>query len=67
MDFSKNCDVITFEIEQVNVDALESLEKVGKKVYPKSKTLRIIQDKNKQKHFFQKNNIPTADFRFFSN
>ena len=67
IDFSKNCDVITFEIEQVNVDALESLEKVGKKVYPKSKTLRIIQDKNKQKHFFQKNNIPTADFRFFSN
>ena len=41
MDFSKNCDVITFEIEQVNIDALESLEKAGKKVYPKSKTLRI--------------------------
>ena len=67
MDFSKNCDVITFEIEQVNVDALESLEKVGKKVYPRSKTLRIVQDKNEQKNFFQKNNIPTADFRFFSN
>lgn len=67
MDFSKNCDVITFEIEQVNVDALESLEKAGKKVYPKSKTLRIVQDKNEQKNFFQKNIIPTADFRFFSN
>ena len=67
MDFSKNCDVITFEIEQVNVDALESLEKAGKKVYPKSKTLRIVQDKNEQKNFFQKNNIPTADFSFFSN
>ena len=67
IDFSKDCDIITFEIEQVNVDALESLEKDGKKVYPKSKTLRIIQDKNEQKYFFQKNNIPTANFKFFSN
>ena len=67
IDFSSDCDVITFEIEQVNVDALEFLEKRGKKVYPKSKTLRTIQDKNQQKQFFQKNNIPTADFKFFPN
>ena len=64
-NFGKNCDIITFEIEHINVDALEALEKEGKKVYPKSKTLKIIQDKNLQKSFFQKNNIPTSNFKFF--
>lgn len=64
--FGEKCDIITFEIEHVNVDALEFLERNGKEVYPKSKTLRIIQDKNKQKIFFKKNDIPTANFKFFS-
>ena len=64
LDFSNDCDIITFEIEHVNVEALEFLENNGKKVYPKSKTLKIIQDKNEQKCFFKKNNIPTADFKF---
>ena len=65
--FGEKCDIITFEIEHVNVDALEFLEKNGKEVYPKSKTLKIIQDKNKQKSFFKKSSIPTANFKFFSN
>ena len=63
--FGKDCDLITFEIEHINVDALESLEKIGKAIYPKSKTLRIIQDKNLQKYFFKKNNIPTSNFEYF--
>ena len=63
--FGKDCDLITFEIEHINVDALESLEKIGKAIYPKSKTLRIIQDKNSQKSFFKKNNIPTSNFKYF--
>ncbi len=63
--FGKDCDLITFEIEHINVDALESLEKIGKAIYPKSKTLRIIQDKNLQKSFFKKNNIPTSNFEYF--
>ena len=63
--FGKDCDLITFEIEHINVDALESLEKIGKAVYPKSKTLRIIQDKNSQKSFFKNNNIPTSNFKYF--
>ena len=67
LSFGKKCDLITFEIEHINIDALDQLEKLGKKVYPKSETLRIIQDKNEQKSFFKKNNIPTADFKFFSN
>ncbi len=67
LSFGNKCDLITFEIEHINIDALDQLENLGKKVYPKSETLRIIQDKNEQKSFFKKNNIPTADFKFFSN
>ena len=66
LDFGKKNDVITFEIEHINVEALEELEKIGKEVYPKSKTLRVIQDKNLQKTFFQENNIPTAPFKYFN-
>ena len=65
--FGKECDLITFEIEHINVDALEKLENLGKEVYPSSKTLRIIQDKNRQKSFFRDCDIPTANFKYFRN
>ena len=67
LNFGKECDLITFEIEHINVDALEKLEALGKKVYPSSDTLRVIQDKYKQKCFFKDHNIPTANFKFFEN
>ena len=44
-NFGKKVDVLTFEVETVNIEALEALEKEGKKVYPSAKTLRNIQDK----------------------
>lgn len=66
-DFAKNADVVTIEIENVNVEALEALEKEGKKVYPSPKTLRNIQDKGIQKQFYAKHNIPTSDFQVFEN
>lgn len=65
-NFGRKTDVLTFEIEGVNVEALEQLEKEGKKVYPSAKTLRKIQDKSIQKKFFKDNNIPTAAFQKFS-
>lgn len=65
-NFGKKVDVLTFEIEGVNVDALEQLEKEGVVVYPSSKNLKIIQNKGKQKEFYRKNGIPTADFWVFS-
>ena len=64
-NFGKDCDIITFEIEHINVKALEVLESEGKMVYPKPKTLKIIQDKNIQKSFFVDNKIPTSNFKFF--
>ncbi len=65
-NFGKQVDVLTFEIENVNVDALEVLEREGKKVYPSSKTLRTIQNKATQKLFYVDNNIPTAPFVRFA-
>jgi len=61
--FGSNCDVITVEIEHVNVDALEALERMGKKVFPQPRVLRIIQDKGLQKEFYRLNGIPTSEFR----
>jgi len=65
-NFGKQVDVLTIEIENVNVDALEKLEKEGIKVYPSSKTLRTIQNKAKQKLFYVDNNLPTAEFLRFA-
>lgn len=64
-NFGKQVDVLTFEIELVNVDALEKLEQEGIKVFPSSKTLRIIQNKGKQKQFYKDTNLPTSDFQLF--
>jgi len=65
-DFGKDVDVLTIEIENVNLDALEKLEDEGKKVYPPTTALRIIQNKAKQKLFYVDNGIPTADFHRFA-
>ncbi|QBN19931.1 5-(carboxyamino)imidazole ribonucleotide synthase [Flavobacterium nackdongense] len=66
-NFGKQVDVLTFEIELVNLEALEKLESEGLKVFPSPKTLRLIQNKGIQKEFYAKNNIPTAPFEKFSN
>ncbi len=65
-NFGKNVDVLTIEIENVNVDALEALEKKDIKVYPSSTTLRNIQNKATQKLFYRDHQIPTADFSRFA-
>jgi 5-(carboxyamino)imidazole ribonucleotide synthase len=60
--FGKDLDVITIEIEKVNVEALEKLEQEGKRVYPQPSVIRLIQDKRIQKEFYIANHLPTADF-----
>jgi 5-(carboxyamino)imidazole ribonucleotide synthase len=66
-NFGKKADVITIEIENVNVDALKQLEKEGKEVYPQPHIIETIQDKGLQKIFFQRHNIPTPDFFLIDN
>jgi 5-(carboxyamino)imidazole ribonucleotide synthase len=60
--FGQDCEVITIEIEKVNIEALEALEREGKKVFPQPSVIRQIQDKRIQKQFYRDNNLPTADF-----
>ncbi len=65
-DFGKDMDVLTIEIENVNVDALEQLEKEGVKVFPQPHILRMIKDKGLQKQFYAQNDIPTSAFQLYS-
>jgi 5-(carboxyamino)imidazole ribonucleotide synthase len=65
-DFGQGLDVLTIEIENVNLDALERLEKEGLKVFPQPRALRIIQNKAKQKLFYVDHGIPTAEFQRFA-
>ena len=65
-EFGKSVDLLTIEIEHVNIDALKQLEKEGKKVYPQPKVLEVIQNKARQKQFYQEHQIPTAPFRVFN-
>jgi len=60
--FGKGLDVITIEIEKVNVEALEALEREGKRIYPQPAVIRKIQDKRIQKQFYLEKGLPTADF-----
>lgn len=66
LQFGLDKDLLTIEIENVNIEALEELEKKGKKVYPQARVLRVIQDKGLQKEFYKENKIPTADFFFLT-
>ncbi|SEN97105.1 5-(carboxyamino)imidazole ribonucleotide synthase [bacterium A37T11] len=64
--FGKQLDMLTIEIEKVNVDALEKLEEEGVLVYPQARVIRLIQDKGLQKQFFKQNDIPTAPFQLLN-
>jgi 5-(carboxyamino)imidazole ribonucleotide synthase len=55
--------IISSEIENVNIEALEELEAQGKKVFPQPRVLRIIRDKGLQKQFYLDHDIPTAPFK----
>tara|TARA_B100000767_G_scaffold71031_1_gene67613 strand:- start:1320 stop:2474 length:1155 start_codon:yes stop_codon:yes gene_type:complete len=65
-NFGKKVDTLTLEIENVNIEALKTLEKEGVRVYPSSKTLDKIQNKATQKLFYIDNNLPTAPFKRFA-
>jgi 5-(carboxyamino)imidazole ribonucleotide synthase len=63
--FGQDKDVITVEIESVNIEALKKLEQEGKQVYPDTNSLSIIQDKGLQKQFYKDNNIATSAFDLY--
>jgi len=62
--FGQMVDMITVEMEDINIDALRLLKAEGKKINPDPEALAIIQDKGLQKEYFKKFNIPTSNFNF---
>lgn len=60
--FGKMVDVLTFEMENINIDALKQLKSEGHKIVPDPEILELIQDKGLQKEFYKRNSIPTSPF-----
>lgn len=66
LHFGRKVDVLTLEIEHVNLEALLQLESEGIPVYPSPKTLQLIKNKGLQKQFYEQNNIPTSPFEVYA-
>lgn len=67
VDFGMQCDIITIEIENVNIEALRFLEAQGKKVYPSAAAISIIKDKGLQKEFYAREDLASSSFITFKN
>lgn len=65
-NFGKLVDILTYEIESINVAALKQLQSEGLKILPDPEILELIQDKGKQKEFYQKNAIPASSFKLYN-
>lgn len=62
LEFGRECQVITIEIENVNTEALAQLEQEGKVVWPQPEVIKLIQDKRLQKQFYSNHDLPTAQY-----
>ncbi|PSR03325.1 MAG: 5-(carboxyamino)imidazole ribonucleotide synthase [Bacteroidetes bacterium SW_11_45_7] len=67
VNFGRDKDILTIEIEHVNTDALKYLVSQGVQVYPSPDMLELIQDKGAQKQFYQDKGIPASDFVLLDN
>jgi len=65
-EFGKQVDMITFDIENINIEALIKLKNEGIRIYPEPEILKVIQDKGTQKEFYEKHAISTSDFKLFN-
>ena len=59
--------VLTYEIEHINTEALAELEQKGFEIIPSSAILEIIKDKGKQKQFYTDKNLPTSFYKIVNN
>ncbi|MDZ4751424.1 MAG: 5-(carboxyamino)imidazole ribonucleotide synthase [Flavobacteriales bacterium] len=66
-EFGKNLDLLTIEIEHVNLEALNKLVQEGVEVHPHPSVLRVVQDKGLQKQFYRIHGIDTAPFVLVEN
>ncbi len=65
--FGRQASVLTWEIETVNIDALDQLEREGVAVRPAPGLLRTVRDKAVQKTFYRDKGLPTVPFFTFEN
>lgn len=63
-ELASKCDILSYEIEHINVDVLEGIEKSGKVVNPSAKVLKVIQNKAKQKALFEEKGLPTSKWDY---
>lgn len=61
-ELARNADILTYEIEHINTDALHALQAEGQKIYPSPAVLAIIQNKYQQKEFLAQHGIPVAPY-----
>ena len=66
IEFGKDCDIISIEIENVSTEGLAALEAEGKMVRPSASLISLVQDKSRQKQFYAAHGYPTADFLLVS-
>ncbi len=64
-NFGKGLDLLTIEIEHINIEALQKLESEGVLVFPKPSSLKLIVDKAKQKEFYREHDLPTSEFEVY--
>ena len=64
-NFGQKVDVLTFELEDINLEALFKLKQEGAKVIPDPKALQLISDKGLQKDFYHQNNFPTSPYKLY--
>ena len=60
-ELAKQVNVMTFEIESANADALDELLAAGHDINPSPQTLALIKDKYLQKKFLEEHTVPVAD------
>lgn len=63
VSFGQGLDLLTIEIENVNIEALKTLKQQGVKIYPEPEALEVIKNKSLQKNFYLTHNIPTSPFK----
>lgn len=65
-DLARGCDVVTLEIEQISVPAIEAAERHAP-VRPSSGMLAVIQDRILQKDWLAAHGLPMGEYRAASN
>ncbi len=66
MNFGRDYDVISIEIERVNTQALAALEQASIQVYPQPHLITLIQDKGLQKQYYEDHKFSSSRFKNYA-